>query len=331
MKTFITYLGTLLFLSLTSLGLIGCEPDAEVKTSPFIGTWSLSFGEEDYCLLTFYENGFVKYQEYDNKEWEENDIYTYTYEKNVLIIRYETGEIREVIEVISIDDKSLILKDWPDGGINIFNKVGTNMPNEPTTEIGLVGKWKSEFSTGYNIKTFYSDGTGTDFEFDWGNAESYNRGDGECHHNVFTYYYDVKEKQYVMVEQDGEYTYSVPILEINSTSLRYTDPDGETEVYSKIGPADTPTTIVGKWRNDFSTGYTIYSFLANGTGNFVEYDDDEPYQDEFTHYYDNNQKRHIIIEKDGEYIYYHYVLEVNSTNLIILDCDGYTYEYKRIG
>ena len=109
-----------------SVGFASCgdddgEDDKKIDEVTLVGTWSLNFGPDDYCLLTFYQNGKVKYQEFDDGEWEEDEIYNYTYTNGILRLTYENGKEREVIEVISLSAK-LVLKDWPDGGVNTFVK-----------------------------------------------------------------------------------------------------------------------------------------------------------------------------------------------------------------
>lgn len=114
----------ILIVAFVSVGFVSCgsdDPDEKKEDSvTLIGTWSMNFGKNDYCLLTFYQNGTVKYQEYDNGEWEEDETYRYTYNNGILIFLYNNGNERESIEVISLSSTKLVLKDWPDGGVNTF-------------------------------------------------------------------------------------------------------------------------------------------------------------------------------------------------------------------
>ena len=115
---------TILMVAIVSVGSVSCNDDDEKTENEvsIVGTWSLNFGPDDYCLLTFYPSGMVKYQEYDNGEWDADDIYHYTYSNGILYLTYEDGSERETIEVISLSETKLVLKDWPDSGVNIFIK-----------------------------------------------------------------------------------------------------------------------------------------------------------------------------------------------------------------
>lgn len=117
---------TILMVAIVSIGFVSCgnddDDDKKGGTVSLVGTWSLNFGPDDYCLLTFYQNGTVKYQEYDDGQWEEEDTYNYTYNNSILHLTYSDGRERETIEVISLSETKLVLKDWPDGGVNTFIK-----------------------------------------------------------------------------------------------------------------------------------------------------------------------------------------------------------------
>ena len=117
---------TIMMFAIVSIGFVSCgnddDDDKKGGTVSLVGTWSLNFGPDDYCLLTFYQNGTVKYQEYDHGQWEEDDTYNYTYNNSILSLTYSDGRKRETIEVISLSETKLVLKDWPDGGVNTFIK-----------------------------------------------------------------------------------------------------------------------------------------------------------------------------------------------------------------
>ena len=125
MKKIFLNLLTILMVVIMSVGFVSCSKDDDGKKEDevsLLGTWSLKFGPNDYCLLTFYQNGTVKYQEYDAGEWEEEDIYSYTYSNGILRLTNENGKERETVEVISLSATKLVLKDWPDVGVNTFVK-----------------------------------------------------------------------------------------------------------------------------------------------------------------------------------------------------------------
>ena len=87
----------MMMVTMLSVGLASCDDDSESD-----------------------DDGTVRYQEYDHGEWEEDEVYHYTYSKGILLITYENGQEREKIEVISLSKDKLVLKDWPDGGVNTF-------------------------------------------------------------------------------------------------------------------------------------------------------------------------------------------------------------------
>ena len=125
MKKYLFGWMSIAMMAFTCVGFASCGDDDDdtrktIDDNVLIGTWVLNFGEEDYCLLTFSENGKVRYREYDNGKWEEDETYNYTYSNNILRMTYSNGEERETIEVISLSKTTLVLKDWPDGGVNTF-------------------------------------------------------------------------------------------------------------------------------------------------------------------------------------------------------------------
>jgi hypothetical protein len=120
---------TILMVAIMSVGFMSCGGgDDDVKKeseAPLVGTWRLDFST-GYILLSFSQEGTVRYQEYDKGEWESDKVYHYTYNGNYLILTYYSEsrktERTETIEVISLSATELILKDWPDEGVNTFIK-----------------------------------------------------------------------------------------------------------------------------------------------------------------------------------------------------------------
>lgn len=84
-----------------------------------LGQWRLDFGQNSYVLLTFKQDGTMRYYEYDKNKVEEDKTYTYAYSDGWLQMSKES----KPIQVIKLTSTELILKDWPDGGSNIFRKV----------------------------------------------------------------------------------------------------------------------------------------------------------------------------------------------------------------
>ena len=117
---------TILMVTIMSVGFMSCGGgDDDVKKESevsLVGTWLLNLSSDSYVLLTFSQSGTVRIQEYDSGEWEEDEVYPYTFSNGILRITNENGKKRETIEVISLSDTKLVLKDWPDGGMFTFVK-----------------------------------------------------------------------------------------------------------------------------------------------------------------------------------------------------------------
>ncbi len=88
--------------------------------SSLVGTWRMDFGTNSYILLTFNQNGTGQYREYDKNTWQHDDAFTYTYDSEAI---YATGggKTRKIV-VISHSKTTLVLKDFPDDGANMFIK-----------------------------------------------------------------------------------------------------------------------------------------------------------------------------------------------------------------
>ena len=113
--------------------LFSCSKDEKTNNNAdnnteisIIGQWLLEYdGQNLYCLLTFREDGIVRYQEYDHGVWEKDETYRYTFSNNLMIWTYldNNYDVRESMEVISLTKDFLIFKDWPDGGVNKFVRI----------------------------------------------------------------------------------------------------------------------------------------------------------------------------------------------------------------
>ena len=83
-----------------------------------IGSWKYSFSS-GYVILTFDNDGYMRYYEYDHGAVESDKYYQYTYDNNILTLKRE-GHSDKVIEVETLSREKLVLRDWPDGGLCVF-------------------------------------------------------------------------------------------------------------------------------------------------------------------------------------------------------------------
>jgi len=99
-----------------------------------------------------------------------------------------------------------------------------NKKNEPE-EVSIIGTWRHDFSTGYILLVFKEKGIGYTEEYDHGGIQ---------YSNPITYYYDNVKGRYMIVEPDGEYTYTYPVQYFNETTLVLVDPDGKSMTYKRV-------------------------------------------------------------------------------------------------
>ena len=90
--------------------------DSEVT---IIGSWKYSFSS-GYVMLTFDNDGYMRYYEFDHGDTQTDKYYQYTYSGNLLILTRENHTKQIAVETLSKD--KLVLKDWPDGGLCVFIK-----------------------------------------------------------------------------------------------------------------------------------------------------------------------------------------------------------------
>ena len=95
------------------------------------------------------------------------------------------------------------------------------------------------------------------------------------------------------------------------------------------GGGATASSIVGTWRQDFSSGYILITFDRDGTGREQEYDTEDgglAYSDSFSWAQDDKT---IILRYEDGYTDTYTVVSVSSTTLKMTDSDGYTETYVR--
>lgn len=80
---------------------------------------------------------------------------------------------------------------------------------------------------------------------------------------------------------------------------------------------ETKDFLIGTWKHQFSTGYVYYTFNENGTGRYLEIDENEKHDDAFTYiHYPKECRIKLIEEGEVEYIYYE---KVSDTQLLVYD------------
>ena len=134
----------------------GGEEPTDVD-SLLVGVWKMYFGTNDYVLLTFSQDGKVRYQEYDSGFWQHDESYSFIYSNGTLKIIDNIGNEKGTIEVISLSSTTLELRNWPDRGVNTFTKQDDNGEEEPSGEfLGAKRVFDENLlkSATYNDKTF---------------------------------------------------------------------------------------------------------------------------------------------------------------------------------
>lgn len=93
----------------------------------------------------------------------------------------------------------------------------------------------------------------------------------------------------------------------------------------------TNTSIVGTWKYVFSTGYGLMTFNQNGTGVWVEIDEEyEDVEDVFTYVYNADTKvLSITWSEDNDLDTYH-VVSISETTAVILDSERKTITLQRV-
>ena len=106
-----------------------------------LGTWRYDFDTNSYILLTFSQDGTVHYKEYDKGGWQHDEIYSYSFNNNALKITDSNGNVKVVIEVLTLTSTTLKLNGWPDGGVSTFTKQnGSDMENVVLNG-SIIGQW----------------------------------------------------------------------------------------------------------------------------------------------------------------------------------------------
>lgn len=85
-----------------------------------IGSWKYSF-TDGYVILTFDNDGYMRYYEYDDGEVQSDRYYQYVYSNNLLTLKREGSSDKNIV-VETLSKEKLVLRGWPDGGLCVFVK-----------------------------------------------------------------------------------------------------------------------------------------------------------------------------------------------------------------
>lgn len=108
-----------------------------------------------------------------------------------------------------------------------FVSCGDDDDDKNEEGISIVGTWRHDFSSGYILLILKSNGKGL--------LEEYDSASGGIEYSEeITYYYDKEKERYMIIEKDGEYTYTYPIQYYNETTLVLVNPDGKSETYTRV-------------------------------------------------------------------------------------------------
>ena len=172
-----------------------------------VGVWKMYFGTNDYVLLTFSQDGKVRYQEYDGGVWQHDEAYSFIYSNGTLKIIDNNGNEKGTIEVITLTSTTLELRNWPDRGVNTFTKQNGNEEESAIINGSIVGQWNmvsgsykryendvlvseenGNLSSPYHRIVFYDNGTLEFLEYSTSSNSYHEDGKGT---------YTIKDKKFV--------------------------------------------------------------------------------------------------------------------------------------
>lgn len=172
------------------------------------------------------------------------------------------------------------------------SKDDSNNNEESNNETSIVGTWRRDFSWGYILLTLNPDGTGLLSEYEKGKLE---------YSDPISYYFDKEKDKYMIIEQDGEYTYITPVQYYDKTTLVVME-DGETKTWTRVTSdngnnneeSNNSGSIIGTWLDQWGEGprsYTAYTFFEKGKGLYFDKGNGA---EAFTYTY-NPQSQSVII------------------------------------
>ena len=119
------------------------DDDIEDESAALIGTWKKYFGQsgQNYIILTFSQDGKVRYQEYDGGVWQHDETYSFTYSGNSLKIYDSSGRLVGTIQVLNLTSTELKLYNWPDYGEQTFTKQSQEQEASAVLNGSIIGQW----------------------------------------------------------------------------------------------------------------------------------------------------------------------------------------------
>lgn len=242
------------------------------NTSFIVGTWRYTFDTDGYCIWTFNADGTGRYYEYDHGTIEGMDTFTYLCdEENGKLILYFDNEDDEVVSFTKTSNTTMTVYGLFDS-VEYWVKEGSNNNNNnnATQKSFIVGTWRYTFDTdGYVLWTFNADGTGRYYEYDEGEIDGM---------ETFTYVCDEENGRLKIYFSDGEYE-NVRFVKTSDTTITVYDLFDAIEHWVKEGSNNNNNNgtqrsfMVGTWRYTFESGYVSWTFKADGTGTYYEYDE----------------------------------------------------------
>ena len=119
----------------------GSGQGGEDPNPMLLGTWRYDFDTNSYILLTFSQDETVHYKEYDKGGWQHDEFYSYSFSNNALKITDSDGNVKGVIEVLTLTSTTLKLNGWPDGGVSTFTKQNDSNIESAVLNGSIIGQW----------------------------------------------------------------------------------------------------------------------------------------------------------------------------------------------
>ena len=238
-----------------------------------LGTWRYDFDTNSYILLTFSQDGTVRYKEYDKGGWQHDEIYSYSFNNNALKITDSNGNVKVVIEVLTLTSTTLKLNGWPDGGVSTFTKQNGSDIENVVLNGSIIGQWSivsgsytryendvqvsqeiGALTPPYDRIAFYDNGTMEFLEYSSSNNSYHEDGNGT---------YTIVNNKFVFVGGDWD-SFIITAFDGNNTMevyFQFSENKGSTFV-RKVYSAKLQRVTDGGGEQDYQTD-NILAFAGN--------------------------------------------------------------------